>query len=390
MPLRVLLAFALPLLAGCPVSSRTAAPPPPTAEAAPLERITTLDLGELVVKDDASYPPTIRRLDYAEDGRHLLLLTSTTHREQRKPLTIYHLLLLNTETATLERKIPLSDILTSDVGMFLVGFLDNEHYFASKDDDLLIFRLGENEPKLRHVGRGGGDFANRRHIADFGFMIDWRTGQTYRAIVGTLGVSDLTDDDWVISGERNGYIARHNPVSGEYQEWRSGFSYPTPFASASGRYVIAAGPDLDCRVWRVPEREQVGRCKHRWFGGGKRWSTYAAHPTRERFAIAWRETVRVYDIEPFELKAELQLDDTARQVAFAGEDKLVALTQRDVQVWSVREQRLIAADRGAAMHFGEAHDLPHTAELVNPNGRQIAVARSHRDHNDITFYALPE
>jgi len=353
----------------------------------PLQHVATFDLRSQVMENRNE--PLVARLDYSEKGRRLLVLTRSSQPSKRSSAFIYHLLLFDTATAAPETQIRLNDILAGGSRDVYAGFLDEEHYFAASENELLVFRIGATQPVARHAGDHGSHFANRSHIAHREHMLDWQSGKTFPVSAGTLGVSDLTADGWVLSGERNGYIARHHPVSGEYWEWDSGLRNPYPFVSASGRHVIAVGSRFDCRVWRVPSRAALGDCTQR-DPGRTVLARYAAHPTLERFAAAWDDTIQVYELDPFQRIAEVKSDAPVQRLAFAGDTRLVVFTERAIQVWDMAQTRLIASASDADGSFMGIDKRPSVMELVNPNGRQVVAAHGAHQRLELRFYALPE
>jgi WD40 repeat protein len=238
-----------------------------------------------------------------------------------------------------------------------LGFIDDDTFFIGTR---AILNAGTNaERDLRQIrfhsisapaqstayefpdGRDKEMLVRGNHVYYDAQLLDRRDGRIQRVITAhAYGPPAHLMADGKVLTLAHGQMVLFDPATADYQHWRteSGIF----LVSASERFVITLADNGSCSVWALPSTARIERCSFRSFFRSEDAYAQAVHPRRERFAVAWGNTLRVYDLEPFQLVFERTLDSEVTGLAFSQGNLLAAaLRGGRILVWNLDEARLL-------------------------------------------------
>ena len=347
--------------------------------------------------------PMVRHLKFSETGDFLLALTSTSLLPSKNgiPRLVRQIWVISTNPVKIDHFFPLHDIMGEKRDYFIAGLLtDNTFYFSGKNEftdehELHIYQIDPFQEIARYQGIRATEFTNDDLIVGSP-TINWRTGETHegiRCITKMSGIGAFTSTGWILCTEFYKSIAMQHPVSEEFKVWRPRMTPMRVITSASEKYMIAQGTYHQCRVWQMPGKKEVGRClRNPWKREPHYGISIASHPQKDRFAVSWGDIIHAYDIEPFRQIIELELERNIYSMGFAGDDILVVMTDRNIQVWDITRQELIAVTPESSMltvSSPNVGELYSSADLVSPDGRWIVVYRANQFEREFVLYEIP-
>ncbi|NMG72907.1 hypothetical protein GO611_22730 [Azoarcus communis SWub3 = DSM 12120] len=172
-------------------------------------------------------------------------------------------------------------------------------------------------------------------------LLDRRDGRIQRVITAhAYGPPAHLMADGKVLTLAHGQMVLFDPATDDYQHWRteSGIF----LVSASERFVLTLADNGSCSVWSLPSTARIESCSFPSFFRSEDAYAQAVHPHRERFAVAWGDILRVYDLEPFQLVFERTLESEVTGLTFS-QGNLLAVAQRGgrILVWNLDEARLL-------------------------------------------------
>lgn len=198
-------------------------------------------------------------------------------------------------------------------------------------------------------------------------LLDRRDGRIQRVITAhAYGPPAHLMADGKVLTLAHGQMVLFDPATDDYQHWRteSGIFLVT----ASERFVLTLADNGSCSVWSLPSTARIESCSFPSFFRSEDAYAQAVHPRRERFAVAWGDILRVYDLEPFQLVFERTLDSKVTGLAFSQGNLLAAaLHGGRIQVWNLDEARLVGQYDFNYDRLFISNDLLQ----FSPDGRQL-------------------
>lgn len=166
--------------------------------------------------------------------------------------------------------------------------------------------------------------------------------------------------------EAYGHAVLYDHVTDTVVHWRADDGRND--ITASEKYAITHSNDGACTVWRLPAAESLGRCGYSW-PLTKAFANVLAHPSAERFAVSLDGRVRVYDIEPFRLVFETQLDTKVHALALSPGNRLAVATEHGtIVVWNIDEARLLGMHH---LPYLKGDYIPNESLQFSPDGRKL-------------------
>jgi WD40 repeat protein len=345
----------LALCSGCPVTPTVA------NESAPIMRSLPVEVPEM----QPSF--TLSQLQFSPDGKRFLEARHYTFAN-----------LYSTETGKL-----LWSLDERGHNFRGLGFIDDDTFFIGtraflntgadvKRDLRQITFHSISAPAQSNTyefpdGRDKEMLVRGNHVYYDAQLLDRRDGRIQRVITAhAYGPPAHLMADGKVLTLAHGQMVLFDPATDDYQHWRteSGIFSVT----ASERFVITLADNGSCSVWALPSTARIERCSFRSFFRSEDAYAQAVHPRRERFAVAWGDTLRVYDLEPFQLVFERTLDSEVTGLAFSqGNLFAAALRGGRILVWNLDEARLLG-------RYDFNYDrLSISNELLqfSPDGRQL-------------------
>jgi WD40 repeat protein len=264
-----------------------------------------------------------------------------------------------------------------------LGFIDDDTFFIGTR---AILNAGTDAKKdLRQIrfhsisapaqstayefpdGRDMEMLARGNHVYYDAQLLDRRDGRIQRVITAhAYGPPAHLMADGKVLTLAHGQMVLFDPATDDYQHWRteSGIF----LVSASERFVITLADNGSCSVWSLPSTARIERCSFRSFFRSEDAYAQAVHPRRERFAVAWGDTLRVYDLEPFQLVFERTLDSEVTGLTFSqGNLFAAALRGGRILVWNLDEARLL----GRYDFNYDRLSISNELFQFSPDGRQL-------------------
>lgn len=358
--------------------------------------VTTLsgEIIELSAPESTSaspYPPTIRALDISSNNKLLVVIEAGFNVNDEKVfrhwLEFYEL-----DGGRLERSEVTEELVLATKP---AGFLGAQNYFLATRENqstdnsqssVTIYDLDSHIALKRLLASPVIDANSNYVLTHDSTLINWRTDETFDVdLYRQLTYATLTDGGYVLTVDPGDGILRHHPVSDVLESWGSGIGPVTVFSSAEDKYVVAQGRDFKCRVWRFPGRERTGSCDSGLWETAEIPSS-AMHPSQQMAALAWDNTIRVYNLDPFELTLELKTEEVVKDLHWT-EEQLVILTDHEVRLWDLHSNQVTA-------HSFLGEDEFIRDSWVSPDRTRLVIRQTPRVPREdgiqqLTVYQLP-
>lgn len=392
---RFLLTLVAAMLVGC-LHTQGGSVSAANAAVEPLAKLATLNLAEVVSPRQDIRGVVVKHVAYLPDGSGVGIHV-VAHEDERK---VNYALIIDARTFSPRMVVNVERVLgldqSADYQLINVGFISSGMYFAATSSELFLIGTESNEIVGRYPGNYQSGSYNGDMILGADGVLHLEGGKIVPADAAGRGVPEITPQGWIVDSGHLGEVLRIDSKTGKSDAWHSGFKYVSAFPTTSDRFVIAASDGGRCTSWRMPEKKPVGECDRRAsHRNHDTVSAYAVHPIQERFAVAWRMRVQVYDVEPWKKIADLEMDKDVVLIAFHSTNKLITVSSGNfgedakVQVWGLDSQRLLHETRQPdVVVYGRDQD--GIIEFLNPKAPQLAVIREDARRTELIFYALPE
>lgn len=209
-------------------------------------------------------------------------------------------------------------------------------------------------------------------------LLDRRDGRIHRVITAHPGgpKGRLTGSGKVLT-EADGEAVLYDYATQDYLHWCADCRFSL-FTQAGGAYDITASERFvitnsyrgNCYARTLPALKSIGRCG---FSLSFRTETplVQPHPVADRVAVAWGQRLRVYDLDPFHLVFETQLDGTVTGIALSADRQLAAsFPGGRILVWHLDDGRLLGYHD---THYNHPHGIPNDLMSFSPDGRKLLV-----------------
>jgi len=221
--------------------------------------------------------------------------------------------------------------------------------------------------------------ANRKHIAHSGKMLNWHDGRIYDLSKGYIGALDymLTPDSQVVTSRHySGLYQFYDPIKQESTFWDIGSDWLNQRLTLSpdASYALITSSKGRCELWRVPQKEELGRCgRSRLFGGAK-WQKIAFQRDSQAFAFAaGNEKISVYEAQPFKHVMSVTMPNEVQALAL-NEGRLAAVDKSGtVRVWDVAANKLLGE------YFNDSESQTTSLIALQPGGGKLVVTQFNRD-----------
>lgn len=294
--------------------------------------------------------PIVTSFDLSENGEYFLALSGTREYQGETYRSIKWLEIYDAATG---EQVHRSDTNAStDYRVGTAGFIGQGHYYLESEgakpeaspepapNKVQVLGVALNK-EVAHLPIGGVTHARADYLFASGSVLNWKTGKRFPAqYYPRLGIQWMTEEGAVLSANMEGSIALHKPVHDDLLQWESGLESPHLLLSADGDYVVAQGDDFRCSVWRIPSLEKVAECP-RSIGSDGYQRGSAMHPQRPVFALAWENTVRLYDLDQFGTVKEIVMPHPILGLSMTN-DQLVIQSREGLDVWDIDKGALIA------------------------------------------------
>ena len=367
---------------GCALSSNQANVPSDVEELARLPALYSIEPRPIEATDEphAGSLLGVDILEFSPDGNFLLVQSGIW--VGRTPGRLYEWVQIHdARTGEQRHRVAIRDGEAGiGSGSSASGLLDSNAYYVSGFVEGMqfarVFDLHTHRELLAvnrvYTPRGSGDYLLWRNLRSPNLLRNWRTGEETTVVYFPHTMPQVTSGGAVLSTNREGLIAWHQPDEGDVVLFRSGMALVNPITTYSERYLVGSGKGGRCTVWSLPDAKQAGRCKRGIFSRLGFNTAYhgpvAAHPEREQVALSWGSRIKVYDLEPVRLIKEFELQGDVTDMVLH-DDRLVVMTDETLQIWRMdRAQpvKLFALDRGSR-------------HAISPDGSLLALFRSLRD-----------
>jgi WD40 repeat protein len=319
----------LALCSGCLVTQTVA------NESAPTMRSLPVEVPEL----EPNY--ILSQLQFSPDGKRFLEARHSTFAN-----------LYSTETGKLlwsfdERSHDILGLGFIDAHQHYIGTMGDEHSEAGERRiarKVRVQQLGLSAPSTTYEfpdGRNKKMLVRGDYVYYDAQLLDRRDGRIQRVITAhPYGPPAHLMADGKVLTQAYGDAVLYDATSESYLHWRT--EDGPVGVSASERFVITLASNGRCSVWRLPSTERVENCSFPSLFRDEEFLRVRVHPTRERFAITWGNKLRVYDLEPFRLVLQRDLEHTATGLTFSQGNLLAAaLRGGRILVWNLEEARLV-------------------------------------------------
>lgn len=321
----------LALCSGCLVT-RTAA-----NESAPIMRSLPVEVPEM----EPNY--ILSRLQFSPDGKHILEARHSTFAN-----------LYSTETGKLlwsfdERGHDILGLGFIDAHQYYIGTMGEEYSEAGERRNVRKVRVQQLGSPLQNAtyefvdGRRKEMLARGNYVYYDEQLLDRRDGRIQRVVTAhPFGPPGYLTASGKVLTLAHGHAVLFDPASESYLHWRTERVF-IPSMTVSERFVITLADNGNCSVWSLPSTARIESCSFPSFFHSEDAYAQEVHPRHERFAVAWGGTLRVYDLEPFQLVFERKLGSKVTGLAFSQGNLLAAaLRGGRILVWNLDEVRLVS------------------------------------------------
>jgi len=271
------------------------------------------------------------------------------------------------------------------------GYIDdNTWYFATDESSGILDRdasvsIWQIEPLRERYKYQWGGFsgkpvlANKNHIAHSRKMLNWHDGRTYDLDKGYIGALDymLTPDSQVVTSRHySGLYQFYDPIKEESIYWDIGSDWLNQRLTLSpdASYALITSSKGRCELWRVPQKEELGRCGRSRLFGGTKWQKVAFQRDSRMFAFAaGDEKISVYETQPFKQVMSVTMPNAVQALAL-NEGRLAAVDQSGtVRVWDVTANKLLGE------YANDSESLVIFSIALQPGGGKLVVTQFDRD-----------
>jgi len=265
------------------------------------------------------------------------------------------------------------------------GYIDNNTWFFATDElddrgkrDRSV-NIWQIEP-LREIHKYPWDDSlsspvrvNQNHIAHDRKMLNWHDGRVYELSIGFLPNYMLTPDSKVVTSHHYSSIYQfYDPFKQESVLWDIGSDWLSQRLTLSpdANYALITSSKGRCELWRVPQKEELGRCGRRRLFGGTKWEKIAFQRDSQRFAFtAGDEKIAVYETQPFKQVLSVTMSNAVQALAL-NEGRLAAVDKSGtVRVWDVTASKLLGE------YVSDSEALSTFAIALQPGGGKLAVTQ---------------
>ena len=320
----------LALCSGCLVTQTVA------NESAPTMRSLPVEVPEL----EPNY--ILSQLQFSPDGKRFLEARHSTFAN-----------LYSTETGKLlwsfdERGHDILGLGFIDAHQYYIGTMGEEYSEAGERRNVRKVRVQQLGSPLQNAtyefvdGRRKEMLARGNYVYYDEQLLDRRDGRIQRVVTAhPFGPPGYLTASGKVLTLAHGHAVLFDPASESYLHWRTERVF-LPSMTASERFVITLADNGSCSVWSLPSTARIESCSFPSFFRSEDAYAQAVHPHRERFAVAWGDILRVYDLEPFQLVFERTLESEVTGLTFS-QGNLLAVAQRGgrILVWNLDEARLL-------------------------------------------------
>jgi len=354
----LLLCASVFLLSGCP---RHAALSEATGQ--PLTPIYTEDL-----------PESVEFLEFSNEGTTFIVAGS-------------YVFLYFYDALTFEKGMEVTKKLSKGrlFAVWGAGYIDNNTWFfatgefGDRGEQNHSVNIWQIEP-LREIHKHplgafsvGPVHANRNHIAHRGKILNWHDGRVYNFPTGRLLNYMLTSDSQVVTSHHYSGIYRfYDPFKRESIFWDIGFDWKhqSLVLSPDANYALITSSKGRCELWRVSQKEKLGRCGHRRLLGRSKREKIAFQRDSQRFAFAaGNGKISVYETQPFKQVMSVTMSGAVQALAL-NEGRLAAIDKSGtVRVWDVTANKLLGE------YVSHSESLATFAIALQPGGGKLAVTQ---------------
>jgi len=276
-----------------------------------------------------------------------------------------------------------------DIRIDGAGYIDdNTWYFANKLRNHSNPRTGsvniwQVEP-LREIHKYQWDglserppvLANRNHIAHREKMLNWHDGRVYDLSIGHLDYMLTPDSQVVTSHHYSGIYQFYDPIKQESTFWDIGSDWLNQKLTLSpdASYALITSSKGRCELWRVLQKEELGRCGRSRLFGGTKWQKVAFQRDSQAFAFAaGNEKISVYEAQPFKQVMSVTMPNEVQALAL-NEGRLAAVDKSGtVRVWNVAANKLLGE------YVNDSESLVTFSIALQPGGGKLVVTQFDRD-----------
>jgi len=296
------------------------------------------------------------------------------------------------DAVTLEKRMEITK--DPDKILFLAvrgaGYIDNNTWYFATDEfkDLCSPRdafvnIWQVEP-LREIHKYQWDdlserpvLANKNHVAHHEKMLNWHDGRVYDLSTGALRNYMLTPDSRVVTGHHySGLYQFYDPFKQESVFWDIGSDWLRQdlMLSPDASYALITSSKGRCELWRVPQKEELGRCGRSRLFGGTKWQKVAFQRDSQAFAFAaGNEKISVYETQPFKQVMSVTMPNAVQALAL-NEGRLAAVDKSGtVRVWDVTANKLLGE------YVSHSESLVTFSIALQPGGGKLVVTQSDKN-----------
>jgi len=266
------------------------------------------------------------------------------------------------------------------------GYIDNNTWYFATDEFKdhcsprnTSVNIWQIEP-LREIHKYPWDglsgrppvLANRNHIVHREKMLNWHDGRVYDLSIGHLDYMLTPDSQVVTSHHYSGLYQFYDPFKQESTFWDIGSDWLSQDLTLSpdASYALITSSKGRCELWRVPEKEELGRCGRNRLFGGTKWQKIAFQRDSQMFAFAaGNETISVYATQPFKPLMSVTMPNEVQALAL-NEGQLAAVDKSGtVRVWDVEANKLLGE------YTNNSAFLATFSIALQPGGSKLVVTQ---------------
>jgi len=272
------------------------------------------------------------------------------------------------------------------------GYIDDNTWYLARDEfkdygspSETSVNIWQIEPPREIHKYDWGSFsdrpvlANKNHVAHSRKMLNWHDGRTYDLNKGYIGSLDymLTPDSQVVTSRHySGLYQFYDPFKQESTFWDIGSDWLSQDLTLSpdAKYALITSSKGRCELWRVPEKEELGRCGRSRLFGGTKWQKVAFQRDSQAFAFAvGDEKISVYATQPFKRLMSVTMPHEVQALAL-NEGRLAAVDKSGtVRVWDVAANKLLG-------EYASHSASPATFSIaLQPGGGKLVVSQFDRN-----------